>query len=77
MADPAGIPDEQLLRFADNVFVGRVIRQSGYEPPSKNFPPFPESLFAVEVEKSIKGSLSGTVTVVQGAAVTPGTVAWC
>jgi hypothetical protein len=65
VSDPPYIDDEKLVDFADNVFVGRVIERVGYEPPSENVPPLPQTLFAVRVEKNIKGSLSGTVVVAQ------------
>lgn len=65
VADPASVSDKQLVDFADNVFVGRVVRKVGYEPPSEGMPPLPQTKFAVEVEENIKGSLSGTVVVVQ------------
>ena len=65
VSDPASIDDETLTAFADNVFVGRVIERVGHEPPSENAPPLPQTLFAVEVEQNIKGSLSGTVVVAQ------------
>ena len=65
VADPAGTDDRHLVRFADNVFVGRVVGRVGYRPPSESTSPLPQSLFAVKVEKNIKGSLSGTVVVVQ------------
>lgn len=71
VSDPAYIDDEKLVDFADNVFVGRVIKRVGYEPPSENAPPLPQTLFAVKVEKNIKGSLSGTVVVVQDGGCDP------
>jgi hypothetical protein len=71
VSDPEYISDEDLLRFADNVFVGRVIEKVGYEPPSQNVPPLPQTLFAVKVEKNIKGSLSGTVVVAQDGGCDP------
>jgi hypothetical protein len=71
VSDPPYIGDEQLVAFADNVFVGRVIERVGYEPPSENMPSLPQTLFAVEVEENIKGSLSGTVVVVQDGGCDP------
>lgn len=65
VSDPPSTDDEKLVAFADNVFVGRVIKRVGYEPPSENVPPLPQTLFSVRVEKNIKGSLSGTVVVAQ------------
>jgi hypothetical protein len=61
----------QLVGYVDNVFVGRVLRKIDNVPPSENVPPLPTTLFAVEVEENIKGSLSGTVTVVQGGGCNP------
>jgi hypothetical protein len=61
----------QLVGYVDNVFVGRVLRKLDNVPPSENMPPLPTTLFAVEVEENIKGSLSGTVTVVQGGGCNP------
>jgi hypothetical protein len=71
VSDPPYINDEELIGFADNVFVGRMIKQLGHEPPSENTPPLPQTLFAVKVEKNIKGSLSGTVVVVQDGGCDP------
>jgi len=71
VSDPPAIDDEKLVDFADNVFVGRVIKRVGYEPPSENAPPLPQTLFAVKVEKNIKGSLSGTVVVAQDGGCDP------
>ena len=71
VSDPPYIDDEKLVDFADNVFVGRVIERVGYEPPSENSPPLPQTLFAVKVEKNLKGSLSGTVVVAQDGGCDP------
>jgi hypothetical protein len=71
VSDPPYIDDEKLVDFADNVFVGRVVKRVGYEPPSENAPPLPQTLFAVKVEKNIKGSLSGTVMVAQDGGCDP------
>jgi hypothetical protein len=65
IADPASVSDRQLMEFADNVFVGRVVEKVGYEQPSQGMPPLPQTKFAVRVEENVKGSLSGTVVVVQ------------
>lgn len=65
IADPPRVSDEVLMDFADNVFVGRVVEKVGYVPPSEGVPPLPKTRFAVQVERNIKGSLSGTVVVVQ------------
>jgi hypothetical protein len=53
----------KLVGFADDVFVGKVIEQAGTHSRSG----LPQTLFKVEVLQSIKGSLSGTVTVNQQA----------
>jgi hypothetical protein len=71
VSDPEYISDEELVRFADNVFVGRVIKRVGYEPPSENTPPLPQTLYSVKVEQNVKGSLSGTVVVVQDGGCDP------
>ncbi len=65
VADPATVNDEKLVDFADNVFVGRVVEKVGYVPPDRGVPPLPQTEFAVEVQRNIKGSFSGTVVVVQ------------
>ena len=52
----------KLVGFADNVFVGRVLEQTGTHSPDGAMP---ETLFKVDVIRSIKGSLAGTVTVNQ------------
>lgn len=51
----------KLVGWADSVFIGRVVEQSG----SKSIDGFPETQFKVEVLQSIKGDLTGTVTVNQ------------
>jgi hypothetical protein len=71
VSDPEYISDEELVKFADNVFVGRVIKRVGYEPPSENTPPLPQTLYSVKVKENIKGSLSGTVVVVQDGGCDP------
>jgi hypothetical protein len=73
VTDPAfDVSDERhLVGYADNVFVGRVVRKLENVPPAENVPPLPTTLFAVEVQENIKGSLSGTVTVVQGGGCNP------
>lgn len=57
----------QLVAFADNVFVGRVIKRTGSvtSPTSSPDTRVPETQSGVEVMKSIKGELEGTVTVSQ------------
>ena len=55
-----------LVGVSDNVFVGRVVRKIRDVPPSELENDLPVTEFAVEVEKNIKGSLSGEVTVSQG-----------
>jgi hypothetical protein len=77
VSDPEYISDEELVRLADNVFVGRVIKRVGYEPPSENTPPLPQTLFSVKVERNIKGSLSGTVSSSRMAAATHATTVSC
>jgi hypothetical protein len=52
----------KLVGFADNVFVGRVLEQAGTHSPDGIMP---ETLFKVDVIRSIKGNLAGTVTVNQ------------
>ncbi|MHB8945074.1 MAG: hypothetical protein ACYC6I_00915 [Bacillota bacterium] len=53
--------DQKLVGWADNVFLGKVISQTG----TKKLGSIPETQFSVEVLKSIKGALAGTVTVNQ------------
>ncbi len=65
---PFDITDERaLVGSADNVFVGRVLKAQD-RVSSSNTPiaPVPQSQFAVEVLDTVKGNLSGTVTVNQG-----------
>lgn len=58
--------DETLLvGVSDNAFVGRVVEKIRDVPPSELETDLPVTEFAVEVQKNIKGSLSGTVTVSQ------------
>jgi hypothetical protein len=71
VSDPPYVNDKELVGFADNVFVGRVIKRVGYEPPSENTPSVPQTMFAVKVERNIKGSLSGTVVVAQDGGCDP------
>lgn len=52
----------RLAGFADNVFIGRVLEQTGTHSPDGVLP---ETLFKVDVIRSLKGSLSGTVAVNQ------------
>jgi hypothetical protein len=52
----------KLAGFVDSVFIGRVIEQSGTHSPDGVIP---ETLFKVEVIRSLKGSLSGVVAVNQ------------
>ncbi len=70
-AVPAGIVDKQLVRRADNIFVGRVIEKAEERSPAESGGPLPETAFAVKVERNVKGSLSGTVTVVQAGGCDP------
>ena len=55
-----------LVSVSDNAFVGRVVRKVRDVPPSELENDLPVTEFAIEVEKNIKGSLSGVVTVSQG-----------
>ena len=55
-----------LIDVSDNAFVGRVLRKIRDVPPSELENDLPVTEFAVEVQKNIKGSLSGVVTVSQG-----------
>ena len=52
--------DRELVGFADNVFIGKVIAQTGNETDD-----FPQTQFSVQVLENIKGNLDGTVTVNQ------------
>ncbi|WP_299092337.1 hypothetical protein [uncultured Metabacillus sp.] len=51
----------QLVGWADNVFVGKVVKKKG----SKKLNTLPETQFAVEVKKNLKGELTGTIVVNQ------------
>jgi len=53
--------DRELVGFADNVFIGKVISQSG----NKKLGAMPETQFKVEVLDNIKGKLEGTIIVNQ------------
>ena len=59
--------DRRLVGFADDVFVGRVLRKVGEEglPTSDPDHRIAQIQFAVEVAENIKGELAGTVTVNQ------------
>ncbi len=63
--------DRALVGAADNVFIGRVIAQTGNKantPPldAGDTPGFsPQTQFSVEVLENIKGNLNGTITVSQ------------
>ena len=47
VSDPEYISDEELVRFADNVFVGRVIKRVGNEPAAvREYAPLPQTLFS-------------------------------
>jgi hypothetical protein len=50
-----------LVGWADSVFIGKVVEQSG----TKALDGLPETQFKVEVVETIKGDLTGTVTVNQ------------
>lgn len=60
-----------MVRFADNVFVGRVSEKIDFRSASQNVPPIPSNIFAMEVEENIKGSFSGTVEVEQEGGCVP------
>lgn len=62
--------ETRLVNVSDNAFVGRVVRQLEDAPISEE-QPLPTTSFAVEVKENVKGSLSGTVTVVQGGGCDP------
>ncbi len=51
----------QLVGWSDNVFIGKVLEQSG----TKSLDGIPETQFKVEVTDQIKGELDGTVIVNQ------------
>ncbi|KAB2947524.1 MAG: hypothetical protein MPEBLZ_04369 [Candidatus Methanoperedens nitroreducens] len=63
--------DRELVGFADNVFVGKVIAQTGNKsntppPEAGDVPGFsPQTQFSVEVFENIKGNISGIVTMSQ------------
>lgn len=58
--------DRRLAGFADDVFVGTVVAQSGAAPSGR----IPQTQFSVRVGQALKGDLSGTVVVnQQGGAV--------
>ena len=65
IANPAGITDKELVKRADNIFVGRVIGRVGRRSPAGNTSPLPETSFSVVVERNVSVKLSGTVTVRQ------------
>ena len=71
IADPDGSVDKTLVRRADNIFVGRVIEKTDERGAAEGGPPLPETAFAVEVERNVKNSLSGIVTVVQAGGCDP------
>ena len=63
--------NRQLVGFADNVFVGRVMERVGSDsvknvgPAVEGAPPTPTTQFSVEVLQNIKGKLNDTVNVSQ------------
>lgn len=63
--------DRALVGIADNVFIGKVIAQTGNKPNTPppeagDIPGFsPQTQFSVEVLENIKGNLNGTITVSQ------------
>ena len=63
--------DRALVGIADNVFIGKVIAQTGNKPNTPrpeagDTPGFsPQTQFSVEVLENIKGNLTGTITVSQ------------
>ncbi|CAA9431452.1 MAG: hypothetical protein AVDCRST_MAG03-3271 [uncultured Rubrobacteraceae bacterium] len=59
--------DRNLVGFADNVFLGRVLNvEDTVSTSDTSTPPEdPRSTFAVEVSENVKGSLKGTVRVAQ------------
>jgi hypothetical protein len=71
IADPAGITDKELVKSADNIFVGRVIGKVDGGSPTENTSPLPETSFSVVVERNVRGTLSGTVTVRQAGGCDP------
>lgn len=62
--------ETHLVGVSDNAFVGRVLRQVK-DAPLPGSAPLPTTSFAVRVKENVKGSLSGTVTVVQGGGCNP------
>lgn len=63
--------DHALVGIADNVFIGKVIAQTGNKP---NTPPpeagdtpgfSPQTQFSIEILENIKGNLNGTITISQ------------
>ncbi|MFZ3382318.1 MAG: hypothetical protein WA144_00180 [Candidatus Methanoperedens sp.] len=63
--------DRELVGFADNVFIGKVIAQTGNKantppPEAGDVPGFsPQTQFSVEVVENIKGNLNGIIIVSQ------------
>ncbi|KAB2945918.1 MAG: hypothetical protein MPEBLZ_04013 [Candidatus Methanoperedens nitroreducens] len=63
--------DRELVSFADNVFIGKVIAQTGNKantppPEAGDTPGFsPQTQFSIEVVENIKGNLSGMIIVSQ------------
>ena len=59
--------DRNLVGFADNVFLGRVVEVEDIVSTSDTSAPpeDPRSTFAVEVSENVKGNLEGTVRVAQ------------
>ena len=59
--------DRNLVGFADNVFLGRVLKVEDIVSTSDTSAPpeDPRSIFAVEVSENVKGNLEGTVRVAQ------------
>jgi hypothetical protein len=58
----------KLAGFVDNIFVGKVVTQTGTQVGSSLLP---ETTFQVEILRSVKGSLSGTVLVTQQGGFNP------
>lgn len=67
-SEVAWAADERfVVGAADDVFVGRVLRvQDDLTTSPTSSLPQPQSQFAVEVQRNIKGKINGTVTVNQG-----------
>lgn len=61
--------DRKLVGLADNVFIGEVVRKLGQTTDG----PVPETQYAVNVQKAIKGTLSGEVVVNQQGGFLPET----